>query len=78
MNLEQYVEQQIIPRYAHFDKAHREEHVRMVIAQSLKLAEQIPDLNRDMVYAIAAFHDFGLVSSSAGTNFVRRAASEPR
>ena len=60
--LQTYVEQQIIPRYAHFDKAHREEHVRMVIAQSMKLAAEMPELDRDMVYAIAAFHDLGLVN----------------
>lgn len=57
-----YVENEIIPRYAHFDKAHQENHVRMVIGQSLKLAEHEPDLDPDMVYLIAAFHDLGLVN----------------
>ena len=55
-----YVEQNIIPKYSGFDKAHREEHVRTVIDQSLKLAGQMPDCNPDMVYIIAAFHDLGL------------------
>ena len=57
-----YVEKEIIPRYATFDKAHQENHVRMVIEQSLKLAAQEPALNIDMVYLIAAFHDLGLVN----------------
>lgn len=57
-----YVEREIIPRYAAFDKAHQENHVRMVIAQSLKLAEHTPSINSDMVYVIAAFHDLGLVN----------------
>lgn len=57
-----YVEKVIIPRYASFDKAHRENHVRMVISQSLRLAERMPELNSDMIYIIAAFHDLGLVN----------------
>lgn len=57
-----YVEREIIPRYAAFDKAHQENHVRMVIEQSLKLAGYTPLMNADMVYVIAAFHDLGLVN----------------
>ena len=57
-----YVEREIIPRYASFDKAHREDHVRMVIEQSLKLLEHEPSMNADMVYVIAAFHDLGLIN----------------
>ena len=58
----EYVEREIIPQYQGFDKAHQEDHVRMVIEQSMKLAEHIPALNTDMVYLIAAFHDLGLVN----------------
>lgn len=57
-----YVEREIIPRYASFDPAHRENHVRMVIEQSLKLAEHTPLINADMVYVIGAFHDLGLIN----------------
>lgn len=58
----EYVDREIIPRYAAFDKAHREDHVRMVIGQSLKLAGHFEDMNAEMVYAVAAFHDLGLVN----------------
>lgn len=58
----EYVENEIIPRYAHFDKAHREDHVRMVIEQSLELAAHTPSMNLDMIYVIAAFHDLGLIN----------------
>ena len=58
-SLEEYCEREIIPRYADFDKAHREDHVRTVIEQSLMLAKHY-DVNVDMVYAAAAFHDLGL------------------
>lgn len=57
----EYIELHIIPRYDDFDKAHRRDHVGMVIAQSLKLAENVEDINLDMVYCIAAFHDVGLI-----------------
>lgn len=60
-----YVEKEIIPRYASFDKAHQENHVRMVIDQSLKLAEYTPSINTDMVYIIAAYHDLGLINGRA-------------
>lgn len=58
--LQKYVEEEIIPRYATFDKAHRIDHVRTVIEQSLKYAA-LYDADEDMAYAIAAFHDTGLV-----------------
>ena len=56
---ERYVEEHIIPLYDHFDKAHQRDHVYMVIRQSLDLAAQM-EVDRDMVYAIAAYHDIGL------------------
>ena len=57
-----YVEENIIPKYSGFDKAHRENHVRMVIERSLKLATHISTINRDMVYVIAAYHDLGMIN----------------
>ena len=58
-DLQQHIEEEIIPRYDHFDKAHQRDHVMMVIQQSMELAEKL-DVDVDMVYAIAAFHDPGL------------------
>lgn len=45
--------------YDGFDAGHRRDHVEYVIEQSLALAEHY-DVDRDMVYAIAAYHDTGL------------------
>lgn len=61
MNLELklYIEQEIIPRYDHFDQAHQRDHVTMVIQQSLDIASRL-DVDTNMVYAIAAYHDTGL------------------
>ena len=58
-SLVEYVNEQIIPLYDTFDKAHRRDHVDTVIEQSLFLANHF-DVNIDMVYAIAAYHDVGL------------------
>ena len=57
--LKRYIEQEIIPRYDGFDKAHQRDHVTMVIQQSLDIASRL-DVDIDMVYAIAAYHDTGL------------------
>lgn len=54
-----YIEQNIIPQYAAFDKAHQVDHARKVIDESLKLAEHY-GTNQMMVYTIAAYHDLGL------------------
>lgn len=54
-----YIEREIIPRYDHFDKAHQRDHVLMVIKQSLDIASRL-DVDMDMVYAIAAYHDTGI------------------
>lgn len=59
MTLYDYIEEYIIPRYEAFDKAHNLDHVAHVIERSLKLASHY-DVNTDMVYTIAAYHDVGL------------------
>lgn len=58
-DLQQYVEENIIPHYASFDKAHREDHVRKVMEESLRLSTFF-DVDVEMVYVIAAYHDIGL------------------
>ena len=54
-----YVEREILPRYDHFDPAHRRDHALMVIQQSMEIASHL-DVDINMVYAIAAYHDTGL------------------
>ena len=58
-DLREYVESEIIPRYDTFDKGHRRDHVRTVIAQALQLATWY-DVDPDLVYTAAAYHDTGL------------------
>lgn len=54
-----YIEQEILPRYDHFDAAHLRNHADEVIERSLALAKHY-DVDENMVYAIAAYHDTGL------------------
>lgn len=57
--LKEYIEQEIIPLYISFDRAHNTDHVATVIEQSLALAKHY-DVDINMVYTIAAYHDTGL------------------
>ena len=59
MTLHEYIEQQILPRYAAFDKGHQRDHAESVINESLELAKE-HGADLDMAYTIAAFHDLGL------------------
>lgn len=58
--LKAYIENAILPLYAHFDSAHRLDHVQYVMAQSMELAQHYPQMNNNMVFTIAAYHDTGL------------------
>ena len=58
-SLQTYIEQEILPKYEHFDAAHQRDHANDVIRRSLALAEHY-DVDVNMVYAIAAYHDTGL------------------
>ena len=55
----EHIERGILPRYDFFDAAHQRNHAEEVIARSLALAEYY-DVDMNMVYAIAAYHDTGL------------------
>ena len=58
-SLKQYIEREVIPRYAAFDKAHREDHARMVIDRALTMGKAY-DINEELLYTAAACHDLGL------------------
>ncbi len=59
LDLVEFIETQILPAYAHFDKAHNMEHVTRVIRRSLALVPAT-GADIDMVYTIAAYHDLGM------------------
>lgn len=57
--LVEYIESKIIPQYKAYDGAHQPDHVYQVIENSLDIAKNY-DVNLDIVYAVAAYHDIGL------------------
>lgn len=59
LDLMAFVEQQILPRYNHFDRAHGLNHVLRVINKAVALAQKM-GVDVDMCYTIAAYHDLGL------------------
>lgn len=66
--LEKYVFDEIVPRYAGFDTAHREDHALTVIDQAMELLDRMPSsyshetVDREILFAAAACHDLGLVN----------------
>ena len=64
LNLMEFIETQILPKYAEFDKAHNLEHVTRVIRRSMELAART-GADANMVYAIAAYHDLGMAGPRA-------------
>ena len=58
-SLKAYIENEVIPRYAAFDKAHREDHARIVIARALEMGKAY-DIDEEVLYTAAACHDLGL------------------
>lgn len=66
-DLEKYIYEEIVPRYAEFDPAHREDHALTVIDQALKLLETMPEeasegIDCNILLAAAACHDLGLIN----------------
>ena len=58
-SLVEYIEERIIPMYDGFDAGHGREHVGAVAQEALRLAG-FYDVDEDMVYTAAAYHDTGL------------------
>ena len=59
LDLVEFIETQVLPKYADFDRAHNLEHVTRVIRNALELVRTTgADIN--MVYTIAAYHDLGM------------------
>ena len=59
LDLVEFIETKILPKYTEFDRAHNLEHVTRVIRRSIDLVKTTgADIN--MVYTIAAYHDLGM------------------
>ena len=57
--LKNYIEKNIFPSYKKNDLGHNLDHIKYVIDRSLMFASRVANINYDMVYTIAAYHDIG-------------------
>lgn len=60
--LKEYIEEHIFPEYQKNEPAHNLTHIQYVIERSFKFAQMAAattDINYDIVYTVAAFHDIG-------------------
>ena len=58
-SLQYFIDTQIIPCYASFDKAHQEDHARSVIGRAMAMGQNY-DVDEEMLLTAAACHDLGL------------------
>lgn len=58
-DIKKYIEKNIFPSYQKNDSGHNIDHIKYVLERSLKFAKTVPNINLNMVYVIAAFHDIG-------------------
>lgn len=57
VKLKTYVESNILPIYEKNDSGHGINHIQYVIRRSFDFAKQFENIDLNMVYVIAAFHD---------------------
>lgn len=57
--LKEYIEKYVFPEYSKNEQAHNIEHIKYVINRSFKFADTVPNINYNIVYTIAAYHDIG-------------------
>lgn len=63
MTLQEYIQNKVLPKYDHFDAAHRRDHALSVMERSMQIASHYPEVDRCMLLAAAAMHDLGLCES---------------
>lgn len=57
--LKKYIEENIFTGYDKNEDGHKLDHIMYVIDRSFMFASRVPDVNLEMVYVIAAYHDIG-------------------
>lgn len=56
-DLESYIKSEILPQYEKNDSGHSFEHIDYVLKRCFKFAEQFQDIDFNILFAIATFHD---------------------
>lgn len=58
-SLKEYIEEVIFKEYEKNEIGHGIDHIKYVIRRSLMFAKEIENINLEMVYVVAAYHDIG-------------------
>lgn len=58
-DLKEYIENKVFPEYSKNELAHSVDHIKYVIGRSFKFASNLQNINYNIVYAVAAYHDIG-------------------
>ena len=66
--IREHIEKEVLPKYKKLS-GHTVDHINYVIRRSLKFAEEVLEVNFDMVYVIAAYHDLGRLVNNENHNF---------
>ena len=64
-----YIEDNILPEYKKLP-GHTDVHIDQVISRSLAFAEDLPEVDINMVYVIAAYHDLGRLVDDDAHNLI--------
>ena len=57
--LRKHIETTVLPEYKKNELAHSLDHIKYVIDRSFRFAQTISDINYNIVYVVAAYHDIG-------------------
>ena len=58
-DLKNYIEANVLPVYKNNEQGHGDKHIEYVVRRSLEFAKQVNDVNLDIVYTVACYHDIG-------------------
>lgn len=59
-NLKSYIETNVLPLYKNNDEGHQLNHILSVINRSFEITKDIDNLNANIIYTAASFHDIGV------------------
>lgn len=55
--LKQYIENNVLPRYSNDNSGHGQKHIEYVIRRCLFFGDQLGNIDADIIYTAAAYHD---------------------
>lgn len=57
--LKKYIKKEILPKYILNDEGHNIKHINYVIKRSIKFSKTVSNIDKNIVYTVASYHDLG-------------------